>query len=120
MTRRRLLLIFSATTLMAVLTPLGGVDQGRRGHLPDPVQLHRQWHDHAAGRYTVSTDREMLFIRGISRGVIVRAMRAETTTDTTAKLVFEKYGGESNSAQGGMGGRAGRELPVPRTMRDRS
>ena len=65
------------------------------------------------GRYEVSISQGVLMVRGSKDGAFVMVNRVESTTDSTPKLVFHRFGDEYLLHQAWSGG-SGRELPRSR------
>ena len=72
------------------------------------------------GLYVVSTETAAgsLLVRGYGHGVFTPTGRVESRTDSSAKLVFHKYGDQYVLRQAWMGGGSGRELPESREERE--
>ena len=72
-----------------------------------------------AGTYTVSTEtaQGVLFVRGFGHAAVVSSIGLESGSDTSAKLVFHKYGDQYVLRQAWMGSGPVRQLPASRLER---
>ena len=69
------------------------------------------------GTYDVSNNNSTLLIRGFGAGAVTLSNRAESTTATSPKLVFHRYGDAYILREVWMGGGSGHKLPE--TARER-
>ena len=72
-----------------------------------------------AGSYRVSIEptQGTLFVRGYAQAAFALSNRVQSPNDTSAKLVFHKYGDQYILKEAWMGGVSGRELPTSRLER---
>ena len=70
-----------------------------------------------AGTYNVSNNNSALLIRGNSSGAVTLGNRAESSTSTSPKLVFHRYGDTYILREVWMGSGSGYQLP--QTSRER-
>ncbi len=64
-----------------------------------------------AGTYNVSNNNTALVIRGFGAGAVTLGQHAESSTSTSPKLVFHRYGDEYILREVWMGGASGYQLP---------
>ena len=116
---QRIASVLSAVTLVAVLSPLA-VTLGAEGiNCQVPFSFAVNGAALPAGHYTVTTQNNTLVFRGLTHGAIVIGQRAESTSSTTPKLVFDKQGTEYTLREVWLDGRSGQTFRKSRTSEDR-
>jgi hypothetical protein len=116
---KRFVSILSAMTLMTMLSPLAVRLGAAEVTCQVPFAFTVNDTPLPAGRYTVSTQSNALFINGLTRSAIVLGQRTESPTRTTPKLVFDKVGDHYTLREVWLDGRSGREFPKSRGYEER-
>ena len=116
---KQLLKGFWAASLVAVLAVLSVPAHAAEIRAKIPFSFTVNGKTLPAGTYTVSTEavRGGLLVRGFRDGAVVLTNAIESGQDTTAKLVFHRYGDQYILRQAWMGAGRGRELPESRQER---
>ena len=111
--------LLSAVTLAAVLSPLAVPLDAAEITCQIPFSFEVNGTPLPAGHYTVSTEKNTLAIRGLTRTAIVLGQPTESPTRTTPKLVFDKVGDEYTLREVWVDGRSGQALQKSRRHEDR-
>jgi hypothetical protein len=111
--------ILSAVTLAAVLSPLAVPLDAAEVTCQIPFSFEVNGTPLPAGHYTVSTENNRLTIRGLTRSAIVLGQPTQSSTRTTAKLVFDKVADEYTLREVWQDGRSGQALPMSHRHEDR-
>jgi hypothetical protein len=116
---KQLLKGFWAAGLVAVLAVLSVSADAAEIRCNVPFSFTVNGNTLPAGTYRVSTETAQgtLFVRGYAQAAFALTGRIESSKDTAAKLVFNKYGDQYILKEARMGGGIGRELPTSRLER---
>jgi len=116
---KQLLKGFWAASLVAVLAVLSVPAHAAEIRAKIPFSFTVNGKTLPAGTYSVSSEaaQGVLLVRGFGHGAVVLTNAIESGKDTTAKLVFHRYGDQYILRQAWMGAGRGRELPESRLER---
>ena len=109
----------SVVALLAVLAATSAPAEAAdiRCKIPFSFEVHGE--TLPPGTYTFSSDPAKLFIRGFRHSAFALTNNEQSTSDTQAKAVFERYGDEYVLRDVWFGGGVGRELVRPRVEPER-